>query len=478
MLSRTRVCALYALLSVVIAIGAVSCVQHGDERHASVRGGYFFAFTNGNCTADWATGVASCGAEGPRPTIEVIDPREMKVIASVEISEDYGPVVWSDAVYMETCDESGSKGYVIANERGGRIVVIDAAQAIAGDGTDSIITTLPMGSRPVHAYAIPHVDGEGNIGEYWSHSDADGHFDVVKVGNWDDLHAPEVTAHVGVPGHGKLLWDSDLWPYGYASNTNEGYLYEIDLENYNMTRHLKFTSHGEDPDAHCKGTHGLAYSKINKHIFATCSGNETEGGESGLVEVNAEGDELVLVKKHMDARGSQVYESLDGKWIVDIDKPNDEVVFIQANEPGDVSSVAHVISASPDHCALDDQSNCGGMPDKVAFYEMADGSMNFFFSLTSPQDMTGNDGVGFINSKDLGTQDTLTHLPGGSGDSKYRSIYAGGDHVATIMAFPHEGIMIIDGETGTLDGTVTTNMDPARVIYVPENPTALYCDSS
>ena len=35
-----------ALLTFALALGAVSCVQHGDERHASVPGGYFFAFTN------------------------------------------------------------------------------------------------------------------------------------------------------------------------------------------------------------------------------------------------------------------------------------------------------------------------------------------------------------------------------------------------------------------------------------------------
>lgn len=472
--------ALSLLALAAIAMGGsrvARAVQHGDERHAQARGGYFFAFTDGNCTADWAAGTTSCG-DGPRPTIDVVDPNSMQVVASVPVDEEYGPVVWSDAVYMEACDEDGYKGYVLANERGGRIVVLDAAKAIAGDGAGAVITTLPMGSRPVHGYAIPHIDGEGNVGEFWSHSDGDGHFDIVKVGNWDDLHVPKVTAHVEDPGHGKLLWDSDLWPYGYASNTKENYLYEIDLRNYNMTRHLQFTTHEENPEAHCKGTHGLAYSKINKHIYATCSGNTTEGGENGLVEVNVEGDELVLVKKHKNARGGQVYESSDGMWIVGIDKDNDEVVFVQANAPGEESSVAHVVAASEDHCALDDQEGCGGKPDKVAFYDMPDGSVNFFFSFTSPKDKKGNDGVGYINSKDLGTETTLKHVAGGSGDGKYRSIYPGGDHVATIMAYPHDGLMIINAETGDLEGTVKTNAGSSRVIYVPDEPTGFYCSES
>ena len=70
-----------ALLTFALALGAVSCVQHGDERHASVPGGYFFAFTNGNCTANRALGTTECG-DGPRPTIDVVDPREMKVVAN------------------------------------------------------------------------------------------------------------------------------------------------------------------------------------------------------------------------------------------------------------------------------------------------------------------------------------------------------------------------------------------------------------
>mmetsp|Transcript_14141 Transcript_14141/g.32401 ORF Transcript_14141/g.32401 Transcript_14141/m.32401 type:complete len:105 (-) Transcript_14141:86-400(-) len=103
--------------------------------------------------------------------------------------------------------------------------------------------------------------------------------------------------------------------------------------------------------------------------------------------------------------------------------------------------------------------------------------MNFIFSLTSPNDQTGEDGIGIINSKNLGTQDTLTHVPGGSGSSKYRSIYSGGDHVATIMSYPHEGIMVLNGQDGSLAGTVKTNEATTRVMYVPEQPTGAYCSA-
>ena len=38
------------------------------------------------------------------------------------------------------------------------------------------------------------------------------------------LEHSDVVAHVTSPGHGKLLWDPHLLPYGYASNTAEGYV--------------------------------------------------------------------------------------------------------------------------------------------------------------------------------------------------------------------------------------------------------------
>ena len=62
--------------------------------------------------------------------------------------------------------------------------------------------------------------------------------------------------------------------------------------------------------------------------------------------------------------------------------------------------------------------------------------------------------------------------------SKYRSIYTGGSDVATIMAYPHEGVMLVDGATGNLTGTVETNAAPSRVIWVPDEPTGFYCESS
>ena len=82
------------LVAATCLLGAavlVSAVQHGDERHAKAEG-FFVALTNGNCTADYATGTTSCG-DGPRPTMDFVDPASMEVVASVPITPEFGPVV-------------------------------------------------------------------------------------------------------------------------------------------------------------------------------------------------------------------------------------------------------------------------------------------------------------------------------------------------------------------------------------------------
>ncbi len=181
---------------------------------------------------------------------------------------------------------------------------------------------------------------------------------------------------------------------------------------------------------------------------------------------------------------TKVYESPDGAWIVAIDKDNDEVVFVEPGARGNASSVAHTVAASEDHCALDDQSGCGGKPDKVAFHSRQDGSTDFFFSFTSPQDRQGTDGIGYINSKEIEAgQKTLHHVGGGSGASKYRAIRAGGGYVATIMAYPFEGVMLVDADADAEDAklnvaTVKTNEGPSRVLYVPRDATGAYCENA
>merc|ERR1712159_422283 len=101
------------------------------------------------------------------------------------------------------------------------------------------------------------------------------------------LFKEDLKVHADKPGHGKLLFDEKLYPKGYASNTKEPYVFEIDMKTHKQTRHIDFKAHDEGTDLHCPGTHGLAYSRVNGHIYATCS--------DGLMELNPAGDSLTAI---------------------------------------------------------------------------------------------------------------------------------------------------------------------------------------
>ena len=91
-----------------------------------------------------------------------------------------------------------------------------------------------------------------------------------------------VVAHGDVPGHGKLLVDAAMpgYPFrGFASNTREPAVYELLLPSgfgdavSAIENVYNFSAYADFPlaDLHCPSTHGLAYSKLNGHVYATCS---------------------------------------------------------------------------------------------------------------------------------------------------------------------------------------------------------------
>ena len=83
---------------------------------------------------------------------------------------------------------------------------------------------------------------------------------------------------------------------------------------------------------------------MNGHIYATCAGNETEGGEDGLVEVDvAPGGELVLVKKHAEARGGQVSER-NGSDFLSIASASHATLFTPASYPIHTHTPLHLLS--------------------------------------------------------------------------------------------------------------------------------------
>lgn len=165
-----------------------------------------------------------------------------------------------------------------AADRGlNQVYVVNATALNQNNTEDALLATVPIGEGPVHSYALPALD------EFWVHADNSGHFDVISLANISELRAGgPVVAHVDVPGHGKLLVDEELPGYplrGFASNTNEPAVYDLLLPSgfgdavSDTERVYNFSAYADDPDAefHCPSTHGLAYSKLNGHVYATCS---------------------------------------------------------------------------------------------------------------------------------------------------------------------------------------------------------------
>ena len=46
----------------------------------------------------------------------------------------------------------------------------------------------------------------------------------------------DLKVHAKTPGHGKLLFDEAMFPKGYASNTREPRVFEIDMKTHKPTR--------------------------------------------------------------------------------------------------------------------------------------------------------------------------------------------------------------------------------------------------
>lgn len=349
---------------------------------------------------------------------------------------------------------------VFAADRGGQVYVINATALNANDTANAIITTVPVGEGPVHSYALPSRD------EFWVHADDSGWFDVISLTNISELRAGgPVVAHVDVPGHGKLLVDASMPGYplrGFASNVAEPAVYDLVLPAGfgNATiddtdgRVYNFSAYSDDPTSefHCPGTHGLAYSKLNDHVYATCS-------DVGLIEIDIVGEAPVML--HRNATGGQAFTTPDEHYVVVVDKTGDSVHVVVPGEPGAASSMD-----------LPSVDAMGGNPDKVAFFELPDGSWRMFVSLTDnfhslvDETAEGDSGVGWVDLDAVydnpDEAQNLTKVPGAgavtrNGPFTHRAITTSGSRVATITHHPITGVALIDGVTGELEGVVPTN---------------------
>lgn len=233
-----------------------------------------------------------------------------------------------------------------------------------------------MSMRPVHTCGIPSRQ------EFWAHSDGDGVFDIIHYGiDHGKLYHEDIIAHDIIPGHGKLLWDDDLMPYAYASNTREGVVYEYDLRLSppSIVRYIRLHEN-------VTGTHGLAYSRVNRHIYATCS---VKNGSPHMGDVEIDAETRSIITYHTDVRGGQLWETPDEKF-VDIDKSGNAIHIITPGVTG--------MSSSQDYPSVTSTSNMPGNPDKMTSLLLPGGGWGVFFSLTTPLAPSSASGMWYVDT--------------------------------------------------------------------------------
>jgi hypothetical protein len=173
--------------------------------------------------------------------------------------------------------------------------------------------------------------------QFWTHSDADGHFYVINLSDLSDHSGKRVVAHVNVAHHGKLLWDEHdhLLGTGYATSTGEQSIFVIDIENGETVGTFDYSSFVQDGT--CRGTHAIGYASPNKHLYIECSG----GG--GTLEIDvSDTRQLSFVKQWTDVSGS-VYESPDETHIIVSNKGGNMLHVFRPGNTGEESVLAYEV---------------------------------------------------------------------------------------------------------------------------------------
>lgn len=459
------------LLWLLALVSVGTATISGDEQFRAISQGTLFVFCNGD-TGSAMPGNACDGQSFVNSSVDVIDTSNGRVIFQIKMGchpndnsgagEMYttGFGGWADVVYMEKTGCPTSQGQlVIANDLGGYIHVFDAAQR-------TLIASVPAGMRPVHSYAVYPLS------EYWAHPDGDGEFDVIDIdGSLTVLEHDGIQAHVDAPGHGKLLWDPELLPLGYASNVADSYVLEINMSSSPpaVTRTLQMTFNNMT----CSGTHGLAYSSVNHHVYATCS---APGGSYGLAEIDPKTWSVVNFIQGFN--GGQVYESKDGRYIIDIDKSGNKIHMAMPQLSGVTSTRAFP------------SIDCPGNPDRPAFFQYQDqhGVLHsrMFFSLTNPKTADGmGGGVSYIDTAELESDpfatQTVVTVNAGNSNARHRHIIRAGDHIVLPAQYPptyqntsspnigRSAVALVNATYPEDILFAYTNNGPSRMSWVPDS---------
>jgi hypothetical protein len=193
----------------------------------------------------------------------------------------------------------------------------------------------------VHSYGVYPQN------EFWMHSDGNGLFYVIHLDDLTTTSHDDIEAKVDIPAHGKLVWDEDpkeLGNRGFATSTGESYLFEIDLAAKEQTAAYDFSSFVDQ----CAGLHAIAYSGVNNHVYAECTG----GG--GILEFDVNDGSIAFVHQFVNATGA-LYETPTGGMVVASNKGANTLHVFLPNEPGMKSSLEYDVPMP-------------GNPSTVSFY--------------------------------------------------------------------------------------------------------------
>jgi len=162
------------------------------------------------------------------------------------------------------------------------------------------------------------------------HSDGNGKFYVINLEDLSKSSHDDIEAKVNIPSHGKLQWDESpkLANRGFATSTGELFLFEIDLKNKEQTAAYNFTSFVGDS---CRGLHAIAYSDLNEHVYAECSGS------GGAIEFDVSKNDIKFIHQFDEANGA-LYETPDGKFVVASSKEDDALYVFVPQGTGEKSS--------------------------------------------------------------------------------------------------------------------------------------------
>lgn len=181
---------------------------------------------------------------------------------------------------------------------------------------------------------------------------------MIDLDNINQHTGKPIQAKVDEANHGKLLWDenSHLSKLGYATSTGETHLFIIDMISKEQIGTYDFS--GDVDTSTCQGTHAIAYSMLNNHLYLECTG----GGGTLEIDVN-DSINPKFVTQHDGATGA-LYETPDGVFVVASDKGGNKLHIFKPNGNGAASSIDYVVDVP-------------GHPSTVSFWPRSDDDHDF-----------------------------------------------------------------------------------------------------